>query len=174
MRSFEERKAEVFRRSENRIIERRRNRKQFLTICIPLCLIVITFSFTMFPGALFDGTDSAEKNMGSLSGELEDKEMAQDSGMAHDFISVDVTGMGTQSQYRSTITDANSISGIFEEIYHILIPYESHQDIVGGLAEGSTYLPDGNVSDEVKDTTGSTKSSGYVDRKSTRLNSSHA
>ena len=162
MRSFEERKAEVFLRSENRIKVRNRKRKQILAICIPLCLIVTAFSFTLFPRMLFDGTDGAENNMGSLSSELEDKEMAQNSSIAHDFISVDVKGTGAQSQYHSTITDPIRISGVFEEIYHILIPYELHHDIVGGLAEGSTDLPDSNVSDEVKDSTGSTKASGYV------------
>ena len=40
MRSFEERKAEVFRRSENRIKERKRNRNRILAMCIPICLVI--------------------------------------------------------------------------------------------------------------------------------------
>lgn len=50
MRSFEERKAEVFRRSENRIKERRKARSRALTVCIPLCLIITVWSCNGFAG----------------------------------------------------------------------------------------------------------------------------
>ncbi len=44
MMNFEERKAEIFRRSNNRIIERRKKRRRALGVCIPLCLILIAVS----------------------------------------------------------------------------------------------------------------------------------
>ena len=50
MRSFEERKAEVFRRSENRIKERRKARSRALAVCIPLCLIITVWSVMVFAG----------------------------------------------------------------------------------------------------------------------------
>ena len=52
MRSFEERKAEVFRRSENRIKERRKARNRALAVCIPLCLIITVWSVTVLPAML--------------------------------------------------------------------------------------------------------------------------
>ena len=52
MRSFEERKAEVFRRSENRIKEHRKNRNRALAVCIPLCLIITVWSVTVLPAML--------------------------------------------------------------------------------------------------------------------------
>lgn len=52
MRSFEERKAEVFRRSENRIKERRKARSRALTVCIPLCLIITVWSVMVLPAML--------------------------------------------------------------------------------------------------------------------------
>ena len=52
MRSFEERKAEVFRRSENRIKERRKARSRVLAVCIPLCLIITVWSVTVLPAML--------------------------------------------------------------------------------------------------------------------------
>ena len=52
MRSFEERKAEVFRRSENRIKERRKARSRALAVCIPLCLIITVWSVTVLPAML--------------------------------------------------------------------------------------------------------------------------
>ena len=52
MRSFEERKAEVFRRSENRIKERRKARSRALAVCIPLCLIITVWSVMVLPAML--------------------------------------------------------------------------------------------------------------------------
>ncbi len=49
MRSFEERKAEVFRRSENRIKERKRNRNRILAMCIPICLVITVWSIMILP-----------------------------------------------------------------------------------------------------------------------------
>ena len=49
MRNFEERKAEVFRRSEKRIKERIRKRNSILAAGIPLCLVFIVLSIALFP-----------------------------------------------------------------------------------------------------------------------------
>ena len=49
MRNFEERKAEVFRRSEKRIKERIRKRNNLLAAGIPMCLVFIVLSITFFP-----------------------------------------------------------------------------------------------------------------------------
>ncbi len=71
MRNFEERKAEVFRRSENRIKERRRSFKRMLAFCIPLCLIVTVLSVTMLYGILPSGKDSVSetgKQIGNKDG----------------------------------------------------------------------------------------------------------
>lgn len=48
MRNFEEIKAEVFRRSENRIKERKRNSLRALIVCVPLCLM-LTFLPSILP-----------------------------------------------------------------------------------------------------------------------------
>ena len=48
MRNFEERKAEVFRRSEKRIKERIRKRNSLLAVGIPMCLVFIVLSITSF------------------------------------------------------------------------------------------------------------------------------
>ena len=62
MREINECTAEVFRRSENRIKERKRNRNRILAMCIPLCLIITIFSVTMLPGMLPVGMDSAPED----------------------------------------------------------------------------------------------------------------
>ena len=51
MRNFEERKAEVFRRSEKKIKERKARRNHILMACIPLVLCITLLGAFLFPGA---------------------------------------------------------------------------------------------------------------------------
>ena len=57
MRNFEERKAEIFRRSENRIKERKENRMHMLGVCIPLCLALTVSAIAILPDMLPVGPD---------------------------------------------------------------------------------------------------------------------
>lgn len=64
MRELNECTAEVFRRSEKRIKERRRTRNRVLICCIPLCLIITIWSVTILPGIApltIDKANSAEE-----------------------------------------------------------------------------------------------------------------
>lgn len=63
MKTFEERKAEVFRRSEKRIQSRRRRRNRILAFCIPLCLMLTVWSVSLFP------PDSAANPGGNHAGD---------------------------------------------------------------------------------------------------------
>ena len=58
VRDLNECKAEVFRRSEKRIKERKRIRNRALALCIPLCLLIL-LSASMLPGALFEESGDA-------------------------------------------------------------------------------------------------------------------
>ena len=69
MRNFEERKAEVFRRSENRIKERKRKLGYMCTAGIPICLIGIILSVISFPG------NKAEKNVYMIPEKVEGNDM---------------------------------------------------------------------------------------------------
>lgn len=69
MRNFEERKAEVFRRSENRIKERRQKRNGILTAGVPICLICIVLSVTSFP------KNKAEKYVYMIPEKVEENDM---------------------------------------------------------------------------------------------------
>lgn len=69
MRELNECKAEVFRRSDNRIKERRRSRNRILAMCVPLCLVLTIFSVMMLPGMLPAGMDKAPE-AGNQSGNL--------------------------------------------------------------------------------------------------------
>lgn len=73
MRSFEERKAEIFLRSENRIKERKKNRKRILTVCIPLCVILILGS-AVLPELIPVGFDRVEQeNNAQIEDEIGNK-----------------------------------------------------------------------------------------------------
>lgn len=60
MREINECTAEVFRRSEKRIKERKRNRNCILALCIPLCLIITVWSVTILPAILPVGNAAKE------------------------------------------------------------------------------------------------------------------
>lgn len=49
MRNFEERKAEILRRSEERIKERRKSRRRILACCVPLCLCIAILTAIYVP-----------------------------------------------------------------------------------------------------------------------------
>lgn len=65
MRELNECTAEVFRRGEQRIKERRRKRSRALAVCIPVCLLAAVWSTNIFP---------------SLSPEMESDYLAQTDG----------------------------------------------------------------------------------------------
>ena len=70
MRNFEQRKAEVFRRSEERIHTRRKRRSCILAFCIPLCLILVVWSAGLFPKA--PTTNGGTNASGDLVGSTND------------------------------------------------------------------------------------------------------
>lgn len=68
MRELNECKAEVFRRSDNRIKERRRKINRVLALCVPLCLILTIFSVTILPAMMPTGSDKATGEEGYMDG----------------------------------------------------------------------------------------------------------
>lgn len=67
MRDLNECKAEVFRRSENRIKVRRRRRKKALSLCMPLCLCAILFVTTL-PARQDRNTNAEQSTVHSTAG----------------------------------------------------------------------------------------------------------
>lgn len=59
MRDFDERKAEIFRRSEKRIAQRKRRRRVIMS-CIPIVICAIALSFGHVP-KLLPAEDNADK-----------------------------------------------------------------------------------------------------------------
>lgn len=106
MRNFEERKAEVFRRSENRIKERKRNRNRILAFCIPLCLIVTVWSIMILPAMM--PASKSDNNAGEgmdIMGSVDGTDIA--------FVRVEVMSSGTATQSTILKDDAAEVAQIY-------------------------------------------------------------
>ncbi|MBQ8731477.1 MAG: hypothetical protein IJY82_01425 [Oscillospiraceae bacterium] len=110
MRNFDERKAEVFRRSENRIKERKRNRNRIFALCIPLCLIITVMSVTMLPSLfpVYDKNMSAEDEGKDSAGGIESSVI----------LTMQVEQLGKDDALQSSVMneDANAVTQIYYKL----------------------------------------------------------
>ena len=102
MRNFEERKAEVFRRSEKRIKERKARRNHILMACIPLVLCITLLGAFLFPGA----TPEDPRFNGSAGGGLTEEKFES---LSCPIAKITVTG-GNFSQTYKEVEDLLLIS----------------------------------------------------------------
>ena len=150
MRNFEERKAEVFRRSEKRIKERKRNRNRILAMCIPLCLVLTIFSVMMIPGMLPVGTDNAEnETMGHISDGTGDADGAVsipgsvNESKTHNFVSVTVK----DGDYSNKFTEMSSVNKVFHQVYDILEANGGYRDVTDMPGTGNGDVQEEDASD---------------------------
>ena len=106
MREINECTAEVFRRSEKRIKERKRNRNRILALCIPLCLIVTVWSVMILPAMM-----PANKS-NNAAGEGMDMAGSVD-GTAAAYVRVEVMSTGTATQSAILKDDADEVAQIY-------------------------------------------------------------
>ena len=116
MRNFEERKAEVFRRSEKRIKERRARRNHILMTCIPLVLCLTIFGAFLFP-QMDDLKQAPESSNEQFSGAMGTDEVG---GLFAG--SVEVSGNGVSSYY----TSVENVQGIMRLINGIVAVPETN------------------------------------------------
>ena len=116
MRNFEERKAEVFRRSEKRIKERKQRRNHILMTCIPLVLCLTIFGAFLFP-QLDDLKQAPESSNEQFSGAMGKDEIG---GLFAG--SVEVSGNGVSSYY----TSVENVQGIMRLINGIVAVPETN------------------------------------------------
>ena len=125
MRDFNERIAEINRRSEEILKKRRQNRKLVLTVCIPLVLLVAVASVTL-PGQFANkaGAPAAEDG---------------DTGLYSSVQSVRVTG----SQIDVTNTDPQEILEICGVLYGIPEAEPEGKESVSEDKYGTNHTPTG-------------------------------
>ncbi len=113
MRNLEDCKAEVFRRSEERIKERKRKRNRVLVCCIPLCLLLVVGGFWLKP--LLQPMDEIEKiNAGPTPvpdrelGGLPESELIGGVTVA----SVEITDKTGAAEVSFRVTDAENVEAL--------------------------------------------------------------
>lgn len=114
MRSFEERKAEVFRRSENRIKERRKARSHALAVCIPLCLIITVWSVTVLPAML----PVNNKKSGATDERAENTFGAAYS--QNEYVRIETKNSATKDQTAVLKDDPAEIAGVYRLVQSML------------------------------------------------------
>lgn len=155
MRSFEERKAEVFRRSENRIRERRKRYTRILTLGVSLCVILIICSVVILPGVKMDNKPTIEGNQ--ITTDAEKSEVEGETTVlskVHNFVSVSVLGEGNY-QYIKNYSD---VTEVFYQIYDIQEANGGYKDMVvetkptlGGYEVPETGVDFGNATTDMED-----------------------
>ena len=144
MRNLNECQAEVFRRSEKRIKERKQRRNHILMTCIPLVLCLTIFGAFLFP-QLDDLKQAPESNnehyfSGAMGQEADDGLFAG---------SVEVSGNGVSSYY----TSVENVQGIMRLINGIVaVPETDDAD------KDENFVVEDSTSTELK---GDHKENGY-------------
>jgi len=146
MRNLEDCKAEVFRRSEERIKERKRKRNRVLVCCIPLCLLLVAGGLYIRP--LMEPVDEcmkwddtskiADRELGGLDG--------TSFGGVTKYASVMITeGMGSAA-VSEIVTDAENV----EELHGFMAMYfnMSGTTVKEEMADGQDW---DTIRDELKD-----------------------
>ena len=156
MRNLEDCKAEIFRRSEERIKERKRNRNCVLACCIPLCLLLVTGGLYIRP--LLEPIDECSKSGGT--NKISDRELGglnfELYGHVVEYVSVTLTeGVGSAAVSKK-ITNTETLGNLYGRMamYFDL----SGTDVVGGL-DGADSVTDG-----VAETTGKESDADGLDR----------
>lgn len=148
MRELNECKAEVLRRSEKRIKERKKARNRILTLCIPLCLILSVWSVTIFQDKLSVGMDSAGENMeyiGNVPGEEAYEDIVEGK---HIYVSVEVKREDEVFQ----ITDSSSVTRVYECVF---LAFEA--DGAGADTSGTSKKENAEQEDALKGSISETK-----------------
>lgn len=129
MRDLDECTAEVFRRSEKRIRDRRRNRNLVLALCIPACLIVTVWSAMSLPAMLpaMETSDSAQ-----LAGEaIGDAEM----NSTCPYIEVEIRDANPiPEEHHNRMTDTAAVAEMFHTIQSLFADAEGD-----GHANGESF-----------------------------------
>lgn len=109
MREINECTAEVFRRSEKRIKERKRNRNRILAFCVPLCLIVTVCSIMILPAMMpaSKSNNSAGEGMDIMGGV---------DGTDAAFVRVEIMSTGAATQSTILKDDADEVAQIYSTL----------------------------------------------------------
>ena len=111
MRELNECKAEVFRRSENRIQERKKIRNRVLAWCIPLCLIGTIWSVTILPAM------PSQERKNEAAPEQDAVNEKSDASIFCSYVKVEVQNASAFPTFYREETDTVKVSQIYAAIF---------------------------------------------------------
>lgn len=144
MKDFEQTRAEIFRRSEERIKERKRNRRRALALCVPLCLAVLVCSALFLPSLLPPQNDTAPSGTNGIT-EMPQQELSPSLPDAeHPFVAFTVRQAGNDAVCTETESGA-AVDAAFAQICAALLSQESYEELVGAFSTDSPAMRDGEA-----------------------------
>lgn len=144
MKNFEQTRAEIFRRSEERIKERKRNRRRALALCVPLCLAVLVCSARFLPLLFPSQNDTAPNGTDGIT-EMPRQELSPAlSDAEHPFVAFTVRQAESDAVCAET-ENSEAVDAAFGQICAALLPQESYADLVGAFSADSPAMRDGEI-----------------------------
>lgn len=110
MRELNECTQEVFRRSEQRIKERRRTRSRVLALCIPVCLIVTVWSAAVLPSMMPDLHTVYSQAEGEMAGSAPESPFCP-----YAAVEIQAAGMFPE-EHNGKVTDRLTVAEIFDAV----------------------------------------------------------
>ena len=127
MRDLNECTAEVFRRSEKRIKERRKNHSRVLAVCIPVCLIAAVGSAIIFPPMLLAEEISDRAQV------VGESAMSGPESIACPYTAVEIRESGMfPEEYSGNVTDPAAVTEMFRAIHLFFADTDSNDMANGG------------------------------------------
>ncbi len=146
MRNLEDCKAEVFRRSEERIKERKRTRNRVLVCCIPLCLLLVVGGLCIRP--LLEPVDEVARTNGGPT-PVPGRELGGLAGSTVNYTSVELMVRKGEKEVLRNVTDSDAVEALYlavTESFRVPVAsspetevnvYESTEDGVGDKTSGT-------------------------------------
>ncbi len=134
MRTIDECRAEVFRRMENGIKERRRKRNRIIAVCAPLCLCLVMYSAMILPAMLpaSESDDGAENEMVADRTEGDPQIL---------FTSVEIVNSSYPTEKHTVSTDAGEVDMLYTDIQG-LFDKSVFEDCDGAVVPEIEEVPD--------------------------------
>ena len=137
MREINKCTAEVFRRSEKRIKERKRNRNRILMCCIPFLICITIFSAAILPAMMpAKKGENLSDNNSDMAGNADGTNVA--------YVSVEAINVGTATQSTILKDDADEVA----QIYYTL--QSSFENSGGGNKESVNDMEDDGLVEDNK------------------------
>ena len=153
MRELDECTAEVFRRGEKRIAERRRNRNRVLAVCIPACLTAAAWSVMSLPAAAPE-MESAYYSQaeGEAAGNAPES-------LACPYTAVEIQDTGITPEHCGEVTDRLAAAEMFRAIHSLFAETDGNELNSGGNFPASDNFPseENNTNRDLTDSTNSQK-----------------